>query len=139
MCDLDHFKSLNDTFGHPAGDAVLEGFSALLTEELRTYDIPCRYGGEEFALILPGTDAREAVGVCERIRKALEASTYRKYPDVRVTGSFGIADRPTPGADDPGAWIEAADQALYTAKSTGRNRCHVFGDEAAGAPERDAA
>lgn len=129
MCDLDHFKKLNDGFGHPAGDAVLQAFAAILGQEIRTYDIACRYGGEEFALILPGANVMEAAGVCERIRKALESRVFRKYPNMRVTGSFGVTDRPITGANDPAGWIEAADRALYSAKQGGRNRVHAYDDK----------
>ncbi len=126
MCDLDHFKKLNDGFGHPAGDAVLQTFAGVLQQELRTYDIPCRYGGEEFAIILPGTSADEAVTVADRIRKALDVKTFRKYPEMHVTGSFGCADQPVTGQTDAAGWIEAADRTLYSAKQGGRNRVHVF-------------
>ncbi|MEO1128797.1 MAG: diguanylate cyclase [Planctomycetota bacterium] len=125
MCDLDHFKKLNDTFGHPAGDAVLQAFASTLQEELRAYDIPCRYGGEEFSIIFPGTSVEEAAAVCERIRKALEARIWRKYPEMRATGSFGVTDHPSESGQDAHAWIEAADQALYAAKTSGRNRIHI--------------
>jgi len=127
MCDLDHFKKLNDSFGHPAGDAVLETFASLITQEIRVNDIACRYGGEEFALILPRTAVAEAVGVCERIRKALFARTFRKYPEMQATASFGVAGMPIDGATDPAAWLEGADNALYSAKENGRNRVHVYG------------
>lgn len=129
MCDLDHFKRLNDSFGHPAGDAVLEAFAKIITQEIRQNDIACRYGGEEFALILPRTEVNEAVGVCERIRKALSARTFRKYPEIQATASFGVAGVSTDGSDDPSSWIEAADQALYSAKSGGRNRVHIYSPE----------
>jgi diguanylate cyclase (GGDEF)-like protein len=126
MCDLDHFKKLNDTFGHPAGDAVLETFASLISQEIRANDIACRYGGEEFALILPRTEVAEAVGVCERIRKALSARTFRKYPDIQATVSLGVAGEPLDDSGEPGAWLEAADHALYSAKEHGRNRVHVY-------------
>lgn len=127
ICDLDHFKKLNDTFGHPAGDAVLQGFAQLLSEEVRSYDVPCRYGGEEFAIILPGAAAEEALALCERVRKSLETLTFAKYPKVRATGSFGVATAPFSGETDIAGWIKAADTALYSAKTGGRNRTHVFG------------
>lgn len=126
MCDLDHFKRLNDSFGHPAGDAVLEAFAKLITREVRQNDIACRYGGEEFALILPRTEVAEALGVCERIRKALAAQSFRKYPEIQATVSFGVTGVSSDGTDEASAWIEAADQALYSAKSGGRNCVHVF-------------
>jgi diguanylate cyclase (GGDEF)-like protein len=134
MCDLDHFKRLNDTYGHPAGDAVLQTFAVILTRELRAYDVACRYGGEEFALILPRTTAEEAVGVCERIRRALELTSYKKYPEMHATASFGIADRAEDGSHDPARLIEAADKTLYHAKQNGRNRVHIYGPKGPVAP-----
>lgn len=125
MCDLDHFKKLNDGFGHPAGDAVLESFAKILSSTVRSYDIACRYGGEEFALIFPGTEAHEAAGVCERIRKAIEEHRWSAYPDIRATASFGLASIPLPDVAGPTGWLEAADQALYSAKTNGRNRIHA--------------
>ncbi len=126
MCDLDHFKKVNDTFGHPAGDAVLQGYSKILTNELRSYDIPCRYGGEEFAIILPDTSIDDARGICERIRAAIEARRWPNYPDIRATSSFGVAEVGVGGENTPEAWIEAADRALYAAKVGGRNRIVTF-------------
>lgn len=134
MCDLDHFKKLNDSFGHPAGDAVLQGFAQTLRQELRAYDVACRYGGEEFALILPGTDNSEAVGVCERIRRALETRAWRRYPELKVTGSFGVTTTGLDGQSDAPSWIEAADRALYAAKTSGRNQVRLY-DERLGAEQ----
>ncbi len=122
MCDLDHFKKLNDSLGHPAGDVALQTFANILQEQVRDYDTACRYGGEEFALILPNTPTGEAKTVCERIRKAAETATWRKYPTMRITASFGITDHPCDDRDDVQGWIEAADRILYRAKQEGRNR-----------------
>ncbi len=135
MCDLDHFKRLNDTFGHPAGDAVLQGFAQVLRAELRAYDIACRYGGEEFALILPGATQVEASGVCERIRGAISEKSWRKYPEMKVTGSFGVTSAGLSGLNDASSWIEAADRALYAAKTGGRNQVKLF-DERLGAEQQ---
>ena len=133
MCDLDRFKKLNDTFGHPAGDHVLQGFANMLLSELRSYDVPCRYGGEEFAIIISDAAMDVALSICERIRKALEAKRWPSFPEVRATASFGVTDRGLDGKNDPGAWIEAADRALYAAKQGGRNRIHSARD---GTPDR---
>lgn len=125
ICDLDHFKKLNDGFGHPAGDAVLETYANVLREQLRTYDVPCRYGGEEFGIILPGTTQEEGANICERIRAALEAEEWIKYPGMKATSSFGVCSASADGTPTPAAWIEAADTALYSAKHNGRNCVHL--------------
>lgn len=126
LCDLDDFKKLNDRFGHPAGDSVLEGFADVLSSTLRSYDIACRYGGEEFAIILPDSNLEQAQAVCERVRVALEEKRWPNYPDVRVTASFGLTTGGLNGVNEPSAWLEAADQALYQSKSGGRNRITVY-------------
>lgn len=126
MCDIDRFKHLNDTFGHPAGDDVLRIFAGIITRSIRVYDEACRFGGEEFALIFPNTRIDEAVGICERIRKSLEAYAWSRYPDIRCTVSFGVTDHGLNGVREPYAWIEAADRALYAAKNAGRNAVVVF-------------
>ena len=128
MCDIDHFKRLNDTYGHPAGDEVLRTFAGILTRSIRVYDEACRFGGEEFALILPNTRMDEAVGVCERVRKSLEAHAWTRYPDMRCTVSFGVTDRGISGSREPYAWVEAADRALYAAKHGGRNRVERYSE-----------
>ncbi len=127
LCDLDHFKLLNDRFGHAAGDAVLKGFSRLVCNALRQSDLACRYGGEEFAIILRDTDARTARIVISRIRVELEQHRWAAHPDRKVTASFGICDHVENNPADPTEWIETADQALYAAKSAGRNRIVVWG------------
>jgi two-component system, cell cycle response regulator len=127
MVDLDHFKSINDTYGHPAGDAVLQGAARLIQRECRAEDVACRYGGEEFALIMPDTTAEGALILCERIRTALGATVWARHPERTVTASIGIAGHKTPGDTSPGAWLEQADKALYAAKKSGRNTIVVSG------------
>lgn len=134
ICDLDKFKTLNDTFGHPAGDAVLEGFAGVLGAELRSYDIACRYGGEEFAIILPDTNRDQALAVCERVRAALEAKRWGNYPAVRATVSFGLTDQGKGGASDATPWVSAADEALYQSKQSGRNRVTLYREGEEGKP-----
>lgn len=134
LCDLDHFKKINDTFGHPAGDAVLQGFAKVLTSELRSYDVACRYGGEEFAVILPDAGLPASMAICERIRKALEARHWPNFPDIRATASFGVTDRGIDGSDSPSAWLDAADKCLYEAKQSGRNRVVASNPPAADRP-----
>jgi diguanylate cyclase (GGDEF)-like protein len=135
LCDLDHFKKLNDTFGHPAGDAVLQGFAAVLGAELRSYDVACRYGGEEFAIILPDTDVEQARVVCDRIRQALEARRWPTYPEIRATASFGITVTTVEGQVGAQGWIEASDRALYASKQAGRNRVTPYAGQAAAEPK----
>ncbi len=126
MLDIDHFKELNDTQGHPFGDFVLEQISLML-ESNRENDIACRYGGEEFAVIMPTTTADEARTVAERLRRAIREKSWRDHPDLRLTVSIGIADLSmcaTPSGDE---LLPLADRALYTAKKSGRD-CVVLAD-----------
>jgi two-component system cell cycle response regulator len=122
MVDIDHFKKVNDTHGHPAGDAVLRGVAKLLQTQARETDIVARYGGEEMALILPETDPRGAHAIAERIRKAVGSATHRgEQGNLQVTVSIGVATWPGAG-EAAEALLEAADKALYRAKKAGRNR-----------------
>ena len=138
MIDLDHFKSINDTFGHPAGDAVLETAAKILQRECRKSDSPCRYGGEEFALILPDTPPDQAIALCNRIREAIQEVVWPRHPERKVTASIGVAGSSTGALKGADAWVELADKTLYSAKTTGRNRVHVY-DINSGAPKLAAA
>jgi diguanylate cyclase (GGDEF)-like protein len=122
LADVDHFKKLNDTYGHLAGDAALAAVARLIGRTLRKGDLPARYGGEEFAVILPGTDERGAVKMAERVRQALEAE-HLVFEGARllVTASFGAAVWPRDGVE-AAALLGSADRALYAAKQAGRNR-----------------
>ncbi len=120
--DLDKFKSINDSYGHPAGDAAIQGLAKLLQRESRKEDIPCRYGGEEFVLIMPETKPEDAKELCERIRLALADITWPRHPERTITVSIGIAGSDGSCICEPGKWIEAADRNLYTAKTSGRNQ-----------------
>lgn len=122
LIDLDHFKSINDTYGHPAGDAVLQGLARVLQRECRQEDVACRYGGEEFALIMPDTGPADGARVCERILTALASISWPRHPERIVTGSIGLAGPETFAETTPEAWLEEADRALYSAKQQGRNR-----------------
>ncbi len=124
MADLDGFKAINDAHGHPFGDQVLEEFAKLLTRG-RQGDIPCRYGGEEFCVILPHTSARAAVRVADRLRESLKARRWDGHDDQVVTASFGVADLEAATEQESNALIHAADQALYAAKQAGRDRVVV--------------
>jgi diguanylate cyclase (GGDEF)-like protein len=122
LLDVDHFKKVNDTYGHPAGDAVLRGIAGLLQKQARETDIVARYGGEEMALILPETEAPGAQAIAERIRRAAAAVTHpSEQGAIQVTVSIGLATWPGPG-ESAEAILEAADKALYRAKQGGRNR-----------------
>lgn len=125
MGDLDHFKAVNDCHGHLAGDEVLRVFGALLKQHARGSDIYCRYGGEEFLLVLPLMAQDSAVERAEQLRAALAAAPicYGASP-IEVTASFGIATFPGDGRTGD-ELIAAADNALYAAKEAGRNRVHV--------------
>ena len=126
MADVDHFKEVNDSFGHPAGDRVLLGVAANLRAAVRPYDAVGRFGGEEFLAVLPRCDGTSALTIAERMRGRVEAERFETASGVvRATLSLGVATRvPTPGADAPGL-IEAADRALYRAKADGRNRVAI--------------
>jgi two-component system cell cycle response regulator len=122
MLDLDHFKSVNDTYGHPAGDAVIVALARVLQRESRASDIACRYGGEEFVLIMPDTGPADAATVCERIGQALEAISWARHPERKITASIGLAGMSGSTILSSQAWIETVDKNLYTAKRAGRNR-----------------
>ena len=127
MCDLDKFKSVNDTYGHQAGDAVLKQFASLLKHSARDIDRVGRYGGEEFTLLLPGTVLDAAVTFAERVRKEVEARTFTfDGGSLRRTASFGVAGWPHPRVADAEALVKAADDALYVAKEAGRNKVVRF-------------
>ena len=121
MLDIDHFKLFNDTFGHPAGDEVIAAVGTLLRRSAREVDIVARCGGEEFAAVLPDTDAPGAALMADRVRRTIEAAPW---PKRAITVSVGVATR-TPSMRDPSALIEAADGALYASKHAGRNRVTV--------------
>jgi len=122
LFDLDHFKSINDTYGHPAGDAALQGFAKIIRREVRACDIACRYGGEEFVLIMPSTTPEEAATVCDRIRDEISKVQWSAHPERTITVSIGIAGA-TEGVEiTPENWLEETDKALYRAKNGGRNR-----------------
>ena len=127
MCDLDRFKSVNDTYGHQAGDAVLKQFARILRGEVREIDRAGRYGGEEFMLLLPGTVLDAAVTLAERVRKQVEAHKFTfDETSIRRTASFGVSAWPHPRIADCDGLMRAADDAMYVAKETGRNRVVRF-------------
>lgn len=121
MCDIDHFKQINDTYGHAAGDLVIKSVAEIIRKSLRSTDIAGRYGGEEFAILLLDTTEDQAGYLAERIRRKISETevVYNNKP-IKFTMSFGLAER-TPGIQDYVQWMEAADKALYTSKAQGRN------------------
>ncbi len=121
MLDLDFFKKVNDTFGHPTGDLVLQTLGKILLEEVRQSDTPCRYGGEEFAIVLPETDLYEAQKIGERFRQLIEKQNIITHNNInlKITASIGIASTEELHNID---LVTAADQALYMAKEQGRNQ-----------------
>lgn len=122
LADIDHFKKINDTYGHLSGDQVLVASSSCFLAHLRPYDALYRYGGEEFLFCLPDTGMAEAINVLERLRAELAACSIKLEDgkSINVTSSFGVAEMlPGTGVDKT---IESADQALYCAKKQGRNR-----------------
>ncbi|MEB3187633.1 MAG: GGDEF domain-containing protein [bacterium] len=133
MFDLDHFKSINDRYGHDDGDNVLKLFARTLTNHVRASDLPARHGGEEFVLVLPDTDMQQGLAVAEKIRKAVEQlvipvlgeNALGDRPDgdatLRVTVSGGVTHLDP--SDSVADLLERADHALYRAKQAGRNRC----------------
>jgi two-component system, cell cycle response regulator len=125
LVDLDHFKAVNDTYGHLAGDEVLKAAASRMFHAVREYDSLGRYGGEEFLAVLPGCKAVDAIHTAERMREALCGEPLLAAPSpIRVTGSFGVCEW-APGLDVPDL-LSRADQALYVAKATGRNRVRLY-------------
>jgi diguanylate cyclase len=122
--DIDHFKRINDTYGHQAGDRVIKVIGRSIAKRLREVDFFCRYGGEEFVALMPETDSATALAVLEKVRDAIAnaAFNYKDQP-MSITLSVGLTEFKT--NDSLESAFERADQALYTAKSSGRNRCHL--------------
>ncbi len=128
LIDIDHFKRVNDSYGHLFGDMVLQRVSAQLYEYARRSDIVTRYGGEEFALLLIDTSIAAAAHVSERLREAIESCVFEARGErVEVTASFGVAAIPdAPAPLSPESILGVADQALYKSKDAGRNSVHVY-------------
>jgi len=122
LVDLDHFKQVNDQFGHQAGDQALQAVAAVLHQELRAVDLPARIGGEEFAVLLPNTAEHGALEAAERLRAAIAAQPIpHQHTTLTITASVGVAWCPA-HADTGDGLLRVADQALYQAKRAGRNR-----------------
>ncbi len=126
MIDIDHFKRVNDEHGHQAGDVMIQAVADVIRRHARDVDVVGRYGGDEFAVVLPDTDKVGARVFCERLREAIEAlQVAHEGQTIRCTVSLGVADL-TKSAHDARTLIEWADQALYTAKKNGRNQVSIY-------------
>jgi two-component system cell cycle response regulator len=124
IMDIDHFKSVNDTYGHDVGDEVLREFANRISTNIRGIDLACRYGGEEFVVVMPDTDIQLALSVAERLRGSIEKATFpisRPPQQLAITVSIGMAGSEGP-TDTAQALLHRADRALYRAKREGRNR-----------------
>lgn len=125
MSDIDKFKNFNDTYGHSVGDQVIQQVSRLLKTSIRSNDLLCRYGGEEFCLLLPGCDLSRAASVAESIRAVIEKQagpSIEEVPNLRITSSFGVSQLGVGDASNLAHLIDRADQGLYAAKEAGRNQ-----------------
>lgn len=130
LIDLDFFKKVNDVYGHLFGDAVLKGIGKIIQKSVRKTDIVSRYGGEEFAVLLPGADADSAVLIAENIRLAIEGHKFKSAQGkVQVTASTGVASLVEHGPDSPQKLLDMADNALYCSKELGRNRIIVYSQD----------
>src|SRR6187431_2874703 len=126
MLDIDHFKKINDKYGHTIGDEAIRGVSRVIKEQVRDLDIAGRYGGEEFGIVLTNTNGDGACVFAERLRTSIEKlAIYTEGHEIKFTVSLGVAEI-TDKIHDHRNWIEKADQALYKSKEAGRNRCTML-------------
>jgi diguanylate cyclase (GGDEF)-like protein len=134
MADIDHFKRVNDAFGHHIGDRLLQEVAKAIAEQCRLGDLPARYGGEEFAIVVPDVPASSAAHLAERCRQKIEQiRLVEKNGTVSATTSFGVAD--AAGVASCEALVKRADEALYQAKQSGRNRVLALGPPPKGQPD----
>jgi len=126
VMDIDHFKTINDTWGHQAGDAVLAEVAAAIKQAVRETDFVARYGGEEFAVLLPKTHLAGALTVAERMSQALRDARSGVGGGIRVTASFGVSGFPGRGVTTGEQLVRTADEALYRSKGEGRNKISLF-------------
>jgi two-component system, cell cycle response regulator len=130
MSDVDRFKSINDAYGHQTGDDILREAAQRMKGAMRSYDMVGRYGGEEFLVVLAGSDAEGAYAQAERIRDSFASEPFQARGEtLQVTCSFGVSWRETASPSDADALIREADMALYAAKANGRNRIECFASE----------
>jgi two-component system cell cycle response regulator len=124
ITDIDRFKVVNDTYGHDAGDEILKEFAARLRATVRGADLACRYGGEEFVVVMPDTTAEMAANIAERLRMSIEGKPFvlrSSGQEINITASLGISCN-SPNVETPEQLLKEADNALYDAKRAGRNR-----------------
>jgi diguanylate cyclase (GGDEF)-like protein len=135
LLDIDHFKSVNDKHGHLCGDRVLREVANAMNESVRPYDTVGRYGGEEFLIVVPEADAETTLRIAQRVRKAVESRVIAEnHGAIQVTSSLGVAASANLNASRPHDLLRLADEALYRAKSNGRNRCELAGTPASKDP-----
>ncbi len=128
MCDIDHFKSVNDNYGHPVGDEAIRAVTSLLRDNVRDIDIVGRYGGEEFCVLVPGLTPTQVAAFAENLRATIEQGAgpaVKSVPGLKLTSSFGVSIL-TPGVASLDAFIEQGDQALYQSKKNGRNVVSIY-------------
>ncbi|OKH88831.1 diguanylate cyclase [Thalassospira sp. TSL5-1] len=126
MVDLDHFKAINDTYGHQAGDQILQAIAGILQSHVRPFDKVYRYGGEEFLICLPNADMRQTARILERLRRVIEASPVKLDNDISLSITTSIGAAPILPDRKIEQIIEKADRALYAAKESGRNRVRLW-------------
>ena len=124
LLDADHFKNVNDTYGHPVGDEVLRAIAMTLRENIRDIDMAARWGGEEFAVLLKGVSLEKASEIAEDLRQKIGEITIADHPDIKITASFGVAS--SRSATEGRELVKQVDDALYAAKRSGRNRVVTF-------------
>ena len=135
LMDIDYFKNLNDTYGHPCGDYVIKTVGKLLKSNVRATDVVARYGGDELAVMLIETNTKSALEVAEKLKQEIGSHIFQwQTKQLSVNVSIGLATAPAPGIQEVSHLIEAADRALYQAKRAGRNTVVVFGQEKKTAP-----
>ncbi len=129
MIDIDHFKSINDTFGHHKGDTVLKEVALIIQRSIREVDTAARWGGEEFAVLIPTINRESAVQPAKRVLKAVSEYAFPDITDRKITVSIGIADVPNPKVDSGSKLVQMADLAMYEAKKKGRNRIELAAED----------
>jgi len=126
MVDIDHFKRINDNYGHQAGDTILKEVTSIILKNTRETDTAARYGGEEFMVIMPNTNKKDAKNLAERVRSSIEKNNFSDINDQKITVSIGITGMPDPDITKEDVLIRCADFGLYRAKNTGRNKVEMM-------------